>query len=259
MGRGDESDAPVTTRLGRAGGSDRRLRLAIAFVGVGLALAVLKPWDLLPSAPPTPDDARRPPGPSPAATPGSTPWTQIGDELACFSGRTWMAVVDERDDGRVTRSWTSLEPVPASGPADPAIVGTHAYAEAVLRLGFCAPAARAAEGATREMDVELWRLAPAGVDGDAREVPRRLVAGGTVAAGGALYVPGGPINRRDRTSEALWPPGTYVFRIRLAGAGPDDAGTSWFAVELRGPWPGPDRTSPPSPAPAPTPAPASPG
>ncbi len=259
MERGNEPAAPVTTRLAGSGGPDRRLRVAIALVATGVALAILKPWDLVPGrsaeadveAPLESAHALR----DAAASPRPTPWTGIGERLACFSGRTWMVVVDERDDGRVTRSWTALAPAPAVGPADLAIVGTHVYAEAVLRLGFCAPAAATAEAEARPFDVDLWRLEHGSNDGDAREVPRRLVAGGTEGVGGALYAPGGRIDGRDPTAEPAWPAGTYVFRVRLAAvgrAGPDEA---WFAVELRGPWRGPDPASPvPTASPASDPA-----
>jgi hypothetical protein len=267
MDRAPEVDAPATTRLGPPGGPDRRLRLAIALIGVGLAFAVLKPWDLVPSPPSTPDDrapASAGPGPADPASSLSTPWTGIGDHLACFSSGAWTAVVDELDDGRVTRSWTRVEPGPATGPGDPTIVRLHAYAEAVPRMGFCPPAATVVAGRPRPAEVDVWRLVQdgAGID-EYAAVGRRVVADDRTA-GGMLLAPAGPPASREptRAARASWPPGTYVFRVRLPGTAPDDVGGSWFAVELRGPWPGLDTTPSPTPEPMPapaTPAPTSPG
>jgi hypothetical protein len=252
MDRGDEPAAPVTTRLGRPGASDRRLRVALAAVAAGLLLAVLKPWDLLP-APPVPRDevpASADPAVAAPARSGPSPWTRIGEQLACFSGASWTIVLDELDDGRVTRSWTRVEPGPASGPGDPGIVRLHAYADAVPRIGFCPPAAgrpgggTPAESAARVApEVEVWRRDPGAAGGAFTIVERRVVAADATGTGGLLLVPA-----VSPPARASWAPGTYVVRVRLPGVPPDAGRASWFAVELRGPWLGVDAASPPAPA-----------
>jgi hypothetical protein len=124
----------------------------------------------------------------------------------------------------------------------------------VPRLGFCTPAPAAAQtlaAGGAALEVDLWRLEPAGGAADAagQEVAWRTVGGGAGADGGALYVPAGePHLRRATIGWRGWPPGTYVFRVRVAGAAPGAAGEAWFAVELRGPWRGPGAGAPdPSP------------
>jgi hypothetical protein len=231
-----------------------------------------------------------------------------------------MVVVDEAgDDARaVARSWTRIEPVPASGPTDPGIATAHAYAEAVPRIGFCAPtragdAGPSADAGTR-LEVAVWRVERAAGPQAASAVPLDLAvdAGGTFGDGGALYAPpagtsGGRgsgdeaagANGDDASSPAAgagpgdpeaawsidgaapwrpagwstgptlaevggWPPGTYVFRVDLAGTEPGGGAEGWLAVELRGPWLGPDAAAPPSdrdgrtPDPGPAAAPAAP-
>lgn len=260
MGPGEEFQAPPTTRLGPADGSGRRARLAVGLAVAALALAVAKPWSWLPASPgaaPPEAGASASGGPPPAAA-ATTPWTSLGGEPSCLSGRLWMAVVDEVDEGRPARSWTRLAPAAAGGPDDHAVVRTHAYAASVPRVGFCAPVAAAlASGADpgERFAVRLWRIGAGAASEEPGEMPLVVVAGGTLADGGALYAAvAGP--DRAGGQPGSWPPGTYVFRVQLPGAGPGGDAAAWFAIELRGPWTGPGGSpGGESPAPGSSPAP----
>jgi hypothetical protein len=227
----------------------------VFLVALALVVAVLKPWDWFapPAVAPGREGAAIPaagPATSPTVvrTPASHDWTGAGPQVACLSGTRWMAVVDQVDGPTVARSWTGLDPVPATGPTDPAIVRMHVYAESVPRLGFCAPtrapgasgAGSAAEDAFR---VRAWRLQPPpGADGPPESVGIALavISGGSAGDHGVLYGPPGPQpRRRARLPAAAWPIGTYVFRVEQPGAGSAESDPAWFIVELRGPWTGP--------------------
>ena len=192
----EDVDLPATVRIGRPGTPDRALRVAAACLVAGLALAFAKPWSWgSPAAAPTQaPDVIATPAPAASAVPAALAprrWTDLGASGSCLSNRLWMAVVDEEDDGgrTVTRSWTRLDPVPASDPTDPGIVRARVYAEAVPRIGFCAPAA--AGTTERRLAVAAWRLEPGTAPDEATAVPIEpvILAGGAVADGGALYGP----------------------------------------------------------------------
>lgn len=283
MDRGDDAERPPTTRIGPAGGSGRGLRTVIVLVSLALAVAVVKPWDWVaaPASAPGREGAAIPAAsPAVAPTPAPSDWTDVGARIACLSGGSWLAVVDQVDGATVSRSWTRLDLEPAAGPTDAAIARTHAYAEAVPRIGFCAPdsgATGAAGVADTPFRVRAWKLTPAEPATGAREaveIVPPVVSGGTVADRGAMYGPpsaGTPRSRaggtRDPESvwaagasapgpsrwspgdglpdEVSWPPGTYVFRVGPSGVGPSGSEAAWFAIELRGPWTGPEESGAP--------------
>jgi hypothetical protein len=285
-------EIPATTRIGPRGGPGRGLRALVALVALGIVLAVVKPWAWF--APPPEASAPGPEGTATAAsgrsgsTPVPSPWTDLSERIACFSDWSWMAVVDWTDGPTSARSWTRLDPVPATGPTDRAIAATHLYADSVLRIGFCAPAADSLDARVR-----AWRLVPEPAAGaaEATEVALVPVAGGSAADHGALYEPpilvepgataragpdpegawsvGGSLAPRPAgwspgraRAAAAWPPGTYVFHVQVGGSGSVAPDAAWFAIDLRGPWIGPDGVAPagrPTPTPDPTPAGATPG
>jgi hypothetical protein len=262
MDRGDDAERPPTTRIGPAGGSGRGLRTAVVLVAVALAVAVVKPWDWIgaPSPAPGREGAAIPvPSPTVVPTPAPRDRTGAGTRIACLSGGSWMTVVDQVDGPTVARSWTRLEPVPATGPTDPAIVRMHVYAASVPRLGFCAPtrapgASGAGSAADDSFHVRAWRLQLApDTDGPAEAVEIALAAipGGSAGDHGVLYGPPGPHPRRDARlpAAAAWPIGTYVFRVAQPGVGSAGSDPAWFIVELRGPWTGPAVAPGPEPTP----------
>jgi hypothetical protein len=276
----EEVDLPATTRLGRGGPPDRTLRIAALLAVAGLGLALAKPWDWAgPTAAPPATTIAPGAAASPAEPGRPTPPPRSIDPAAgvgCLSDRLWMAVVDEVDAGAAThaRTWTRLDPVPVDDPTDPRIATAHAYAEVVPRIGFCAPTAAGAttsSGTARgaatagRLAVAAWRVERAAGSAAATAVPLDLavVAGGTIADGGALYAPpagaggpdpgdpeaawstGGSDPRRPAgwstgpaRTDVGWLPGTYVFRVALDGARSAGDREGWIAVELRGPWAG---------------------
>jgi hypothetical protein len=281
MDRGDDAERPATVRIGPAGGPGRGFRAAAVLVALSLAVAVAKPWDWMDAPSPAPGrEGAAPPAAAPggdAAPAGSSQpagWTGAGEGLACLSGGSWLAIVDAVDGSRTSRSWTRLVPAPATGPADPGIVRTHLYAEAVPRIGFCAPGAAGgiaggpgAEVGGARFRVRAWRLLPGSPA--PIELAPVVVWGGTLTDGGTLYgppahmAPGTPSREaRDPegawaargparadwspgdavAEEASWPPGTYVVRVDLPGVAAAGAGPAWFAIELRGPWTRPEES-----------------
>jgi hypothetical protein len=248
------------------------LSTAVVLVALALLVAVLKPWDWFapPAAPPgregaAASTARPATSPPVAPTSASGDWTGAGPRVACVSGTSWLAVVDQVNGPTVSRSWTRLDPVPATDPLDATVAKTRVYADSVPRIGFCAPHAGwlgAAGSPEAGADLTLfhvraWRIRPASVAAGPRsaaEIAPALVSGGALADGGALYGP--PIARNvrrvDLSTNAAWPVGTYVFQVEQTGAGPAGRDTAWFAIELRGPWIGPEGDSTPAPRVSPT-------
>jgi hypothetical protein len=244
----------------------------VVLVALALVVAVLKPWDWFAPlvAPPGRDGAAvstERPATSPTVAPTSAPgdWTGAEPRVACVSGTRWLAVVDQVNEPTVSRSWTRLDLVPATDPLDATIARIHVYADSVPRIGFCAPntgrldAAGSPEAGTdlTLFHVRAWRIRPASVAAgpqSAAEITPALVSGGTLAGGGALYGP--PISpnvrRVDLSANAAWPIGTYVFQVEQAGAGVAGRNAAWFAIELRGPWIGPEGDSMPAPGVSPT-------
>jgi hypothetical protein len=202
-----------------------------------------------------------------------------------MAGSDWLAVVDFSDSGAAARSWTVLAPRPAAAPDDPAIPRVRVFADAVARIGFCAPPATpdsaAAAGGSSYL-VRAWSLAPAsGETGAWTAAPIRpvLLSGGTTADSGALYGPPGSVplpggaptgaapsagapvasggfgspGAGEPVAAGSWPPGTYVLRVQPG----EWSSALWFAFDLAGPWSrpaatgGPADTSPPSPVPTP--------
>ena len=292
MAREDGPDVPPTTRIGPAGGSGRGLWTIVFLVLAAVGVAVVKPWAWLAEPGLSPAVAISPSAaPAPTASPAD--WTRISDRVVCLADGAWMAVVDEVEGPTTSRSWTLLDLVPASQPTDPDIARVHVYADAVTRIGFCAPApggspdasAAAAGGGATGADgappspapflVQAWRLLP-GVDatGSAEPVALVPVAGGTGADRGALYgpppiapgprMPGGAPTPTLVAAGGSPAPGTRTpaappswppgrYVFRVQ---PADGSAAWLAIEVRGPWPGvagPASPAAPAASPGPTP------
>lgn len=280
----EEVKPPGTTRIGRERGSDRGLRLAAILVVAGIGLALAKPWSWGASVATPPVASVAPSAlPSAAATAAPTgPPPGLGASFGCMSDDLWTAVVDEVDAGgrSLTRSWIRIDPVAAGGPDDPGIAKVRVFAEAVPRVGFCAPTRGLRGDPGRPIAVTTWRLERDAASG--RVTPIRItvaaVSGGTVRDGGALYAP--PAGSDDAPSGAAsdpeadwavdappwrhgrwstgpahllqWAQGTYVLAVEPPTVVPGQSVVRWFAIELRGPWTGPPAI-PPAIAPAASP------
>jgi len=221
-------------------------------------VAVLKPWAWNAPPPPVPGSGLGSPAAVGAAVPTPTPAPTPADPLtrsACLVDPIWTTVVDQVAEATSTRSWTRLDPVPAAGPTDPAIATVRVFADAVPRIGFCDPAgveASPSDGIVADpspangagqvpLAVRVWLVtpAPAPLTALATEIRPELLSGGTVADRGALFGPpaSAASGARGAASPAAWPTGRYVFRVDLPGAGPAGSDVTWFAVDLKGPWP----------------------
>jgi hypothetical protein len=276
---GQADELPATTRIGGRRGAGRGLQLTLTLAAVALVLAVLKPWNLL--APPPPAPGRQDgalPVASNAAPPPSNETAPAGNpaRVGCFADDIWEAVTDQVDGPTSSRSWTRLDVAPASGPTDPSIATIAVFADAVPRIGFCAPVRTSAFGAVAgasTFSVRTWRLVHPSREPEAwmaLAIDPVVVAGGTLADRGALFGPtadaaGIPVpaspdpegawsaagsaaprpagwspDGETAAAPGSWLPGRYVFRVELAGAGPGGTDATWFAIELRGQWTGPD-------------------
>ncbi len=244
MNREDAAERPPTTRIEPAGRAGRGLSTLVVLVALALVVAVLKPWDWL--APPNVAPGREgaaisaaPPATSPTVAPttASRDWTGALPQVACLSGTSWLAVVDQVNGPVTSRSWTRLDLVPATGPLDPAVARTHVYAESVPRIGFCAPGSagatsvRGGAGDGREgLPVRAWRLTPlegpVGGSGTAApsvrqalEIAPPVVSGGTTGEGGALFGPPDELAAGGASGLATDPEGAWAARSPVPPAG----------------------------------------
>jgi hypothetical protein len=197
--------------------------LVVALVGLFVAAALLKPWELrIGSGREAPADgaARAQAG---AATPRARstqpPASAVAVQAMCLNAFSWRtATIEQWDDDQTVRVWRSLDPHAASGPRDPDIDVVPAVGETVPAIGYCAPAF-GPESPLGPARVVAWR-----VDADTvTPIALRQVAPvGVVSEFGALFGP--------PDEGASWPDGTYVFRYSEVDV---DDNERWFAVEVR--------------------------
>lgn len=204
------SPAPLTAERRRV---DRVAVVGLA-VGIGLILAVAKPW----TGPPSPAvRVSAPEAASIAAGPTLRPVTSDGAQspLARTTPATILAAIQPHDAWGVRAITRS-----ASGPADPdrsevrerwtpalerddgtrlAVLPTSE--EVVLALGVTSP------GFVRPRDVVLWRV---GADGIWLETGAELIAQGEPGGAVLLEPATGPALRGD-----TWPAGAYRIELRL--------------------------------------------
>ena len=131
--------------------------------------------------------------------------------------------VDVWPNGRV-QVWNAVTPVVASGPADPRIPFTPNVAEAVLALGYCAPAV-GPDRPPANLSASVWRssavarpVAIGVVDITPPGIPPGL-------AGLYTALPGA-------NGSTAWPPGQYV--VELDGERADGRPYArWFGIAVR--------------------------
>jgi hypothetical protein len=224
-------------------GSDARRRLAVlvALVGVAVAIALIKPWGVLP--PPVAPPARSAtPGatlagsPAPVATPDS--YAEL--VVTCGSPSGWRAATLQHWIGRAAaiRTWSAIEPARATSPLDPSIPFAPVATDLVTAIGYCAP--RRPEETPLDAQPEFWAL-----DGPAprRVEPARLEPPDANVLGGLWLPPSGSEVRR--AGSIGWAPGRYAMRIGFGATG------RWLGVEIENIVPAGSAASPDVTSPAP--------
>ncbi len=146
--------------------------------------------------------------------------------VSCGSPDGWRATTIQRWPDRVlpVRSWIAIDPVKATGPADPLIPLAPVAANLVTAIGYCAPLAARLQPPA-ESTASLWTLTPT--------VPLRLTAIGldpvSLFRQGVLWRPAPELDAVPREGgDAAWPPGRYVIQI----ADPGGTFQQWLGIEI---------------------------
>ena len=148
----------------------------------------------------------------------------------CLEPGSWRTATIETWRDKTVRVWRAIDPVPASGPDDPAIPIVPAVGSRIAAIGFCAPVV-GPNRPTGPATVDAWSLAPAGGAGVAPPAAvalelNRLVPDGPASPFGGLFAPPGPVG-----SATSWPPGVVVFRY-VRDAGLASSAATWFGIEI---------------------------
>lgn len=184
-------------------------------VAVALIVALVKPWALVPAGPTaagTAVDAGR--GGRAAGSPAPSPTPAASDpeaELAstCGNPSGWRVTTLQTWVGRDApiRTWLAIDPVPATGAADPGIPFVPVATDLVLAMGYCSPVGP--DQPPRGVTVQIWSLPDAAA-------PIRLQAVRLEPAHahplGGLWLP--PQDRQVTLDGAVgWTGGRYAFRL----------------------------------------------
>lgn len=258
---------PVVFRLERTRSAGSRPLIFVVGALVGIALAILKPWDLgRPPGREEPGVAVQPvvssaDGSSPTLpTPGQTSWTSlVARSWQCYYASDWrvfaLGVPIDRLAGiepgaspapgtpgpptgtpsladylDPIRTWIQTDPFGGlENPADPRIPFVRIVDAAIPALGYCAPTS-VPDRPPADARTSAWSLAE---DGSATAIRLRTIAGphapGDSTEG--LFVR----DTQDASAETDWVAGRYVFVVR----DPKPGGYArWFGVEIIDP-PGP--------------------
>jgi hypothetical protein len=242
--------------------------MAVALVGI--ALAIIKPWDVggrtgadvsSETAPPLVSSTG---WPSPSAR--QTPWVSlVARSWQCYYASDWRVFAlgaptdlldgveaatspsptvaeglsgapSQRDLLNPVRTWIQTEPLAdAVDPMDPRIPFVRIVHDAIPALGYCAPTSEP-DRPPRGAQTSAWSLAE---DGSAVTVGLRAIAGPAAPGDSTegLFVPDVP----GSASVTEWIAGRYVFAVRDQ----TPSGYSrWFGVEIINP-PGPFRSTSP--------------
>lgn len=222
---------PVLKQVGARPGS--RLSVATSLVAVLVGIAILKPWGVGTTTPPS-----RPPRTTIpiAVVPTPRPTNDdSADGLAspiCLGAGAWQVATLETWRTQDVRVWRAVEPISeASGPLDSTIPSVPVVALEIGALGWCAPG----HGPDRPVgpaEVTTWFV----VGETATELQLRQVLperGFTLIA--ALYERQAPCPPRracpvtpEDAFTLPWATGRVVFRYEDLGA----HRVSWFAADL---------------------------
>lgn len=241
---GRPTDAGPAVRFqSRLAGGDRSPLIPIAALALLVGIAALTAGQAAPrstdrGAPATDTDAQAAESLSPSPSP---PKSRADADVAtiCLEPASWRTATIETWRDQTVRVWRAIDPVPASGPNDPAIPIVPAVGSRVAAIGFCAPVI-GPDRPTGPATIEAWRREAVGGDGPspapgasatsgAAPVPLELhplVPLGSPSPFGALF---GPLGRAD--AGASWTPGVIVFRYTQLVGAPAPIAT-WFAIEI---------------------------
>ena len=157
----------------------------------------------------------------------------------CLEPASWRTATIETWRDQTVRVWRAIDPVPASGPDDPAIPIVPAVGSRVAAIGFCAPVV-GPERPTGPATIDAWRRQIIAGDGaspapgavataGATPVPlelRAVVPTGSPSPFGALFAPSAGTN-----GVTGWTPGIVVFRYTPL-TGVTASAATWFAIEV---------------------------
>jgi hypothetical protein len=220
----------------------RRLYAVIAVLLVVIVVLAIRPWGgdggppregnvAQPSAG-RPASATPPPDASAGAepTPGAV---AAGLDETCGSPSGWRAATLQDWAGRSTpiRSWIAIEPVTASGAADPAVPFAPVATGIVTAIGYCAPLGDAERPPAASV-ASLWAVR----DGQAIPLSLLPLEPSSPDALGGLWrrppeVTDEPVAPGQSPTVApadVWPPGRYV--VELAAPGGDYH--RWLGIEI---------------------------
>jgi hypothetical protein len=216
-------DPPDRVPVVRIGGRSREPLLLIGMIGLGIAVAFLKPWGPGVATPPVRASQAAEPAPIAELPSAAIPTVAARANSACDYGAAWRLLTIGQNAERLVETWYSAEPVHAEGPTDATIPVVRMFTDGLRELGYCAVTQPV--GPRPVLAVEAWRLVP----GDP-PVPIPLVRTSRYAPAdpdvGALYA--APVSLGGTTA-AVWPPGHYVLVVRY---GPQPLEADWFSVAV---------------------------
>ena len=231
----------VSTPVRRVGGSEARLKAAVAVAAIAVTLAILKPWAAGMSGRGLQLDSRGPAG-STSSESAALPTTDTaggpprlllvadgsgvvrlsgGRTLLCYEPPAWRLVLDETGAGYRTRTWLAVQPGRAAGPLDSSVPVVHVLGDQLVGLGFCAPETSPDQRSIAWTAI-VWRLGaePGGTSRTSLVATTQPPQGGI---GGLALAPG------SAGTASTWPPGRYVVQLHALGAALPDG---WLRVDL---------------------------
>jgi len=243
----------------RLAGPGRRPGAIVILAACLIGLAILKPWPSGGGPTPialsrgivVPADGSASGGPTPRAdaasaneaSPSPTP-SLLPGELACqpagwrlaWTGRMAIWNVDTR---------LVVDPVPASGPLDPAIPLANLGHDAISGIGACAPPLTADGAGVAGTIHAVWRVATAGST-VAQPIATTLLRGSAVVrASPGARIPASPSSvldliRPTADPSGIWPTGRYVLEIDAPVPGENPTAgpaTFWLGIAIDAPAP----------------------
>lgn len=218
----DDTERPILVPIGPPG-SRQTSRFAV-LVALAVAIAIVKPWNLV-AGPPTASPVPSRVTPSAPTTPTPRPpdaMIELGLDLEteqCFVGAAWRVFTVEQNFGRRMRSWIGIEPVmSADRPAVKDIPVIRLLTERLDAVGVCT----AFRLEPPMVSVDGWRIAKDGVWSPIELVPAASLTQPDEAIG-AVYGP--PAGAGDKASG--WDVGSYAFRVTEQSGDPH-----WFAIQV---------------------------